>query len=222
MSLKSNSGVLQHKTKGAQTKHQILLSAISVLAQNGIKGTTHRAIAQHANIQLSLTTYYFKDINELIHQAFELNSQQVTSEAGSAWKQAFEYIESFSKQDRRKIAIKKLICQKLVEISTKYLSDRIVQQPKELAVEQLLFTEIQTTPALREMAKQHKSEIMQPFIKLCRYFNPNTPEVDADILATMYTQLEYRNLSAEFESEQVEEIKAISGKLMTWVLGLKN
>lgn len=221
MSTLLNSGTGQHKTKGAQTKHQILLSAISVLAQNGIKGTTHRAIAQHANIQLSLTTYYFKDINELIHQAFELNSVQVTSEAVGAWKKAFEFIESFSKQERRKVSVRQEICQKLVEMSTSYLSDRIIEQPKELAVEQLLFTEILTTPALRQLAKDHKVLITQPFIKLCRYFNPRTPEVDADILATIYTQLEYRNIAHEFTDEHVLQIKATTHKLLSWMLGLK-
>jgi len=63
------------RSKGERTKKLILESAIVMLAEHGIKGTTHRAIATHANLQLSLTTYYFKDIQDLVQQAFELNAR---------------------------------------------------------------------------------------------------------------------------------------------------
>ena len=66
---------VQRRSKGELTREKILLSAINVLAFNGIKGATHRAIANHAEIQLSLTTYYFKDISDLVQNAFQLNSE---------------------------------------------------------------------------------------------------------------------------------------------------
>ena len=50
---------VRRRSKGEKTREKILLSAIEVLGLNGIKGTTHRAIASHADLQLSLTTYYF-------------------------------------------------------------------------------------------------------------------------------------------------------------------
>ncbi|MCJ8295598.1 MAG: TetR family transcriptional regulator, partial [Colwellia sp.] len=70
---------VKRRSKGERTRERILIAAIEVLALNGIKGTTHRAIARHAQLQLSLTTYYFKDIQELIHQAFKLNSERIIS-----------------------------------------------------------------------------------------------------------------------------------------------
>jgi DNA-binding transcriptional regulator YbjK len=51
--------------------------------------TIHRAIASHAKIQLSLTTYYFKDIQELIPQAISLSSKQAIKRASLVWQKVF-------------------------------------------------------------------------------------------------------------------------------------
>lgn len=48
---------VKKRSKGEITREKILIAAIDILALNGIKGTTHRAIASHADLQLSLTTY---------------------------------------------------------------------------------------------------------------------------------------------------------------------
>ena len=63
MSTTNEQTIKKRRSKGERTKHLILESAIAILAKQGIKGATHRAIASHANIQLSLTTYYLS----LIH-----------------------------------------------------------------------------------------------------------------------------------------------------------
>jgi len=211
----------KHRTKGEQTKKLILNAAIEVLAQNGIKGTTHRAVANQANIQLSLTTYYFKDIHELVHQAFQLNSEQVTEEAGSAWRKAFQLLDDYDKTSLRKVSVREKLCAELAQISTQYLTAKIINQPVSLAVEQLLFTEIQVTPALRALARQHKELLITPFIRLCRYFNKQDPETTADIMLTMFTQLEYRNLPLASESIDEEEIRAVTRRLIAWMMGLK-
>jgi DNA-binding transcriptional regulator YbjK len=53
------------RTRGGQTRQKILDATLRVIAREGVRGTTHRAIASEADVQLSLTTYYFKDLNEM-------------------------------------------------------------------------------------------------------------------------------------------------------------
>lgn len=42
-----NKSLVKKRSKGEITREKILIAAIEVLALNGIKGTTHRAIASH-------------------------------------------------------------------------------------------------------------------------------------------------------------------------------
>ncbi|NQY64670.1 MAG: TetR family transcriptional regulator [Alteromonadaceae bacterium] len=212
---------VKRRSKGEQTRKKILTSAIAILAGNGIKGTTHRAVAKHANIQLSLTTYYFKDIQDLIHQAFQLNYEQIKSQVNEAWQYAFTIIESFDKKSLRKIATKVELCEQLTKISVKYLHSQICHQPVALAVEQLLFTEIQITPELRKLADEHKKALITPFIQIAKYFNKIDPEIYADIMLTIFTQLEYRHLSEKAENINLEEMKKIIRKMIAWVIGIK-
>jgi len=212
---------VKRRTKGEITRKKILDAAIEVLAENGIKGTTHRAIAKHANLQLSLTTYYFKDIQELIHQAFTQSSEQTMQRVEQAWLQAFKLIESYSKTSLRKSSVKLELSQKLTHVSVQYLYNQICQQPTALAVEQLLFTEIQVTPALRELAEKYKKALLAPFITIAQYFNKIEPEIYADIMLTVYCQLEYRHLSTPPDNIDIDDMTKVVEKLIRWVMGIK-
>jgi len=221
MSLLQENLPIKRRSKGEQTRIQILNAAIEVLAQQGIKGATHRAIALKAEIQLSLTTYYFKDIQELVHQAFQLSSSQTLFRIENVWQMAFDLIESYDKTSLRKVAVKEELRDSLAELATQYLHKKIIEQPVALAVEQLLFTEIQISPALRQLANSHRQALLQPFIQWCRYFNKYNPQVDADIMLTMFTQLEYRNLSVDTEFIDIDEIKAITTRTIGIAMNLK-
>lgn len=221
MSTVKERATVKRRSKGEQTRNQILNAAIDVLAQQGIKGTTHRAIASHAQLQLSLTTYYFKDIQELVHEAFLLSSTRTISRVGGAWFQAFELLNSYSKAELKKLSTRQTLAQPLSILASNYLIDKITEHPKELAVEQLLFTEIQTTPQLRELATSHRNALLAPFIQLCKHFNKTTAELDADIMLTIFTQLEYRNLVVDIKLLDTAHIHQTVARVVNWILQVK-
>ncbi len=212
---------MKHRTKGERTRQKILDAAIEVLADKGLKGTTHRAIANHANLQLSLTTYYFKDIQELLHQAFKLNSDNILSQDHSVLEQAHALIEDTSKSSLRKKEVKLQLSQQLTDITTEYLFGHIKFQPTSLIVEQLLFTEIQVSPTLRELAHNHESAQLKPFEKICQFFNKTAPELDAKLMRTIFTQLKYSQLNKQADEISIDVIKPTVNKVISWVVGVK-
>jgi len=218
--LKENSKV-KRRSKGEQTRNQILKSAIDILASQGIKGTTHRAVANHAKLQLSLTTYYFKDIQELVHQAFMLSSNITVAHAGAAWLQAFELLDTYNKAELKKVSIREQLRDQLTQMATQYIVDKVSHQRIELTIEQLLFTEIQISPQLRELAQSHRNALLGPFVKLCSYFNEQQSHLDGDILLTVFTQLEYRNLMMAKQDIDTKSINNTVERLLSWVLQVK-
>ena len=159
---------------------------------------------------MSLTTYYFKDIQELIHQAFQLNSAKTIALASITWQNAFEMLDRINASNFKKTAVKQQLCNDFADIASQYLYQKITNQRHSLAVEQLLFTEIQITPELRTLAQQHKAALMSPFLRLCQYFNKKDPQIDADIMLTILTQLEYRHLAAPMNEADKKEIHLMS------------
>lgn len=217
----------QHKTmpvkrrsKGERTREKILIAAIEVLALNGIKGTTHRAIASHADIQLSLTTYYFKDIQELIHQAFKLNSEHILSRADTILAAAFNLINKLEKKELRKVIVKETLCQQLSEMTSHHLIDNIKHQAISLAVEQLMLTEIQVTPELRLLVQEHELAQLVPYEQLCQFFNKVNPELDAKIMYTVFSQLQYAQLARQVNIDS-ELIAQTTRRIIAWIMSLK-
>jgi len=210
----------QHYSKGEKTKNKILIATIEVLALNGIKGTTHRAIASHAQLQLSLTTYYFKDIQELIDQAFRQNSYLLLSRVNKALETAFLFIGEINRSELKKVVIKKALCQRLSTMISKYLIANIKQHAISLAVEQLMFTEIQVSPRLRFLAQEHDLAQLVHFEQLCRYFNKIDPEIDARIMHNIFSQLQYSQLTKQ-QNIDVNAISKTTYKVISWIMGLK-
>jgi len=221
-SVSISSKSVQRRSKGDRTREKILLAAIEVLAVNGIKGTTHRAIANHAEIQLSLTTYYFKDIRELVQQAFQLNSDNLRARTDTILQKAFESLDSVDKSTLRKVSVKNELCDKLAEMTARYLFDNIKKETKPLAVEQLMFTTGQVSPELKKLAHEHEQSQLLPFTRLASFFNKKDPEIDAQMMRTIFSQLQYSQLTIEPSELSIEPIQKRTRKLMGWIMGLKN
>jgi len=212
---------IKRRTKGEQTRKQILHAAIKVLAKQGIKGTTHRSIATQANLQLSLTTYYFKDIQELVHEAFILSSSHAIANSEASWLKAFELLESYTKTQLKKVSLRKEVANSLCDIATDYVINKVKNNPVELIIEQLMFTEIQITPELRKLATSHRNALLSPFLRLCSYFDKGSAEIDADILLTLFTQLEYRNVMIPIEKINEDLIKQRIKRVIYWITQTK-
>jgi DNA-binding transcriptional regulator YbjK len=222
MFLTKESPTVKRQSKGEKTRLLILQSATEVLAKNGIKGTTHRAIAKQADIQLSLTTYYFKDIQELVHQAFTLCSSQITAKTSLAWQPAIDLLSNVNKKNLRKVSDKENLRDKLSHMITQQLVKSIVDSPVELTVQQLLFTEVQVSPQLHALADMHRTTLLAPYIRLCEFLSSRNPQIDADIMLTVFTQLEYRNVAMPSNVLALEKINATVRRVIGNMMNLKN
>src|SRR5690606_21378739 len=53
-------------------RQAILDAAMRIIIREGVRAVRHRAVAAEAEVPLSATTYYFKDISDLITDTFAL------------------------------------------------------------------------------------------------------------------------------------------------------
>lgn len=57
-------------TKGDQTRERILNAALDIIVEQGFTSLSHRTIATRAEVQLSLTSYYFGNLDNLLLEAY--------------------------------------------------------------------------------------------------------------------------------------------------------
>lgn len=68
-----------HNARGRETREEILRAALRVIAERGISGTTHRAIAEAAGVPAGAPTYYFGSLAALLQEALLLFSHEETA-----------------------------------------------------------------------------------------------------------------------------------------------
>ena len=82
-----------------QRRQAILDAALNIIVTDGIRAVRHRAVAREADVPLSATTYYFKDISDLIADAFTLFAERALEEVIRPFRdQAFGLIQQFQAQ----------------------------------------------------------------------------------------------------------------------------
>lgn len=216
----STTGV-NRRSKGEQTRQKILEAAIEVIAQSGIKGTTHRAVAQQADIQLSLTTYYFKDIKELITEAISLSSEGYLTTGQNALEDIAKEISVYDAATLRKASTKLILCEKISKIASGYVYENITTKRTQLAVQQVFLTERLYIPKLTELAQNHVKSTAARFLKVASYFNKIDPEIDAELLMTIITRLEFRYIHNLSEQADFDVIHRLIRRQFGYMMGLK-
>ena len=212
---------VNRRSKGEKTRLKILHAAIEIIAEYGIKGTTHRAVAAKANTQLSLTTYYFKDIKELVREAITLSSDIILNSTQDEWHQVFTLLKSFDAVTLRKVSVKEAICKELSQIAADHMYRNIINNRTTLAVEQVFFTEMLYSEELKDLAKEHINALLIPFTRFASFFNKVDPEIDGELMLIAITRLQYKYLGTPKDEVNSEELHKLIKRQISWIMGLK-
>lgn len=206
------------RPRGEKTRQKILAATLRVIASEGVRGTTHRAIAKKAGVQLSLTTYYFKDLNELISLAFQAFMESDYGAQTEQWQKAFRYLDQFPPAALQDADTRR----RIVDYCAKRIVDHVrlglTEYPEGLAVEHHFFYEALSDPVLQELSELHRSRLLQPIVRFCEYFNNDDPETDANLLLGTITRLEYEALSSIPERVDYRAIRNEIRRIVGWIV----
>lgn len=206
------------RPRGEQTKQKILDATLRVVARDGVRGATHRAVAKEAGVQLSLTTYYFRDLNELLSLAFRSFMDRDYGEMAEQWKRAFRYLDQYSADDLVDAGTR----ERIVDYCTKRIVDHIRfglhEHPEFLAVEHHFFYEALNDEELQELSRTHRNRLLMPLVRFCEYFNAVDPETDASLLFGTITRLEYQALSSVPDNVDFKSIRNEIRRMVGWIV----
>ena len=68
-----------------QRRLNILDATLRIIVRDGLRGVRHRAVAAEAGVPLSATTYYFRDIKDLISDSFVLFVERSSASLSLLW-----------------------------------------------------------------------------------------------------------------------------------------
>ncbi|GAB3093120.1 TetR family transcriptional regulator [Aestuariicella hydrocarbonica] len=181
----------QKLSKGEQTRLKILRAALRVIARSGPRAVTHRGVAKEAAVSLSLTTYYFKDLSELLIEAFRLHKQELHDQIAPnflSFQGQVELIQTCRAQgDREGLRAS-------IHAITEQLSDFMIARSQEdsqgLMVEMAFFFDLHMPDHFRQIAYELRQRFVDDVIELATQVGSDDPVSDAELIVSTVQRLQ--------------------------------
>lgn len=202
-----------------QRRQAILEAAMRIIVRDGVRAVRHRAVAAEAQVPLSATTYYFKDIDDLITDTFALFVERSAAQMAAFWAGIEETVAQMvsrldgSEQARRQLA------DELAGMAVKYVQHQLRERRDHLIVEQAFQQEALLNPRLCDLVRAHRRILQQGVTHFFEVLGSRQPEQDAVLLTATIVRVEYQGLLDGPEQLDSEGMLAILKRYMNLVLG---
>ena len=183
-----------------QRRRLILEAALRIVIREGVRGIRHRAVAKEADVPLAATTYYFKDIQELINDTFTLYAEQALEMVTQFSKRLYEPLENGNGKSVVEALNSDEDMTDVIAVSlTDYVIEQVSQHRESLIAEQAFRYEAILNPHLRKLGEVHKVALMQKLTDLLTLMQSAHPAEDATIVISVLHRIEYEGLLLETE-----------------------
>lgn len=207
------------RRRGERTRQQILDATLRVIARDGVRRVTHRAVAREAGVNLSLTTYYFVDLSDMICRAFERFVDIGYPEVEQRWEELFAHLEgldpAWRDSELGRIRVRDHVVDRMVDD----IGGKLATQPERIAAKQHFFFEALLDPRLAALAEDYRRRLVAPFERLCRILGSADPELDADLLFANFVRFEHEALSESGHGRLDRDwVRRALARMLDWIL----
>ncbi|MEO6698839.1 MAG: hypothetical protein ABIR53_04460 [Paraperlucidibaca sp.] len=198
---------IHRQARGEERRMAILRATWQVVLSDGVRGVKHRAVAKAAGVPLASTTYYFKDIQELLVQSFQLFAAESLAQfAQPFWQRAEAYLAALPLDAERE-----LVEMILVDLAAEFIELRLNEHREHLVMEYAFWYaalhDEQLEAAVRDMALAW-FKLLMPCLKRFKLANE---EQAARTLLSAVRRVEYEGLihgSASYRDGWIREALA--------------
>jgi len=183
-------------SKGEKTRLNILRATLRVIASAGRSGVTHRAVAKEAGVSLSLTTYYFKDLSELLIDAFRLYKEELHQQLAPiflVYQEDVSLLQQYRQQGDHEGAERAVTA--IVDQLSDFVFTQVESDPQGLMVEMSFFFDMHMPENFRQAAYQLRQRFVDDLAELCEGIGSDDPTADAEIIIGTIQRLQYEALS---------------------------
>lgn len=206
------------KASRAKSEHRrrlILEAALRIVVREGVRGIRHRAIAKEADVPLAATTYYFKDIQELIVDTFTLYTEKALSVVNQFADQFYQPLQALAGQDLNSLTENGIseealnsVIDYMVGQLTAYVREQTESERDMLIVEQAFRYEAIVNDRIRELALMHRKALFDKIEEFMQLVSSPCPKEDAEALMGLFHSIEYSVLLMREDEARFEHVSS--------------
>lgn len=189
------SGRKAARAKSEHRRLQILEATLRIAARDGLKGIKHRAVAREAGVPLAATTYYFRDIEELISDSFMLFAEKAREELGRFYDTVNLVLDNVPSDALvHGGAGRAALAARLSAIATAYLQEQFTQRCEQTLTEQVFLMESLRDERLAALARNYRRVWVAGLEQILQRLDSRAPARDASLLVSVTLGLGYDHL----------------------------
>lgn len=207
--------------QGSEQRRQAILdAALRIIVRDGVRAVRHRAVAAEADVPLSATTYYFKDIDDLITDTFALFVERGAGFMAEFWQgtQALQQ-ELVARLDGSR-QVRQQVADEIAAFTAAYIQQQLRERRDHLIAERAFEQEALLNPRLHELVRAHREILLQGISHFFEMLGSPQPRQDGELLTAVILQMEYRGLIEGVEHLDSQGMLAILKRYIDLVLGL--
>ncbi len=201
-----------------QRRQQILDAAMRIVVRDGVRGVRHRAVAAEASVPLSATTYYFKDIQDLLADTFAQYVERSAAYMAKLWTNTEGVLRQLLAQGDGSHEARAHLADEVARMLADYVLRQLNNRRDFLMAEQAFRQEALLCPRLAELVQAHEQILLHGARQILQVVGSRQPEQDAQMLTAIIEQMEYQGLLKDANAQADEQMLAILVRYLQMVL----
>lgn len=207
------------RAKSEIRRLEILEATLRIAARDGLRGIKHRAVAREADVPLAATTYYFRDIHELISDSFMLFAEKARDNLDGFYDTINLVLDTIPVETlRRGGPQRRELADRLSVISTAYLYEQFTKRRQQVLAEQVFLMEALRDDRLAGLARSYREAWTAGLRQILERLDSPSPVRDAALLVNVTLGMGYDTLL----NDQKVDYSALAetvGRVIGLVLG---
>ncbi|RWU25258.1 TetR family transcriptional regulator [Pseudomonas alkylphenolica] len=201
-----------------QRRQDILDAAMRIVVREGVRGVRHRAVAAEAGVPLSATTYYFKDIEDLLTDTFAQYVERSAAYMAKLWENSEVLLRQLLSQGDGSPQWRAQLADEVAKMTADYVQRQLHNRRDFLMAEQAFRQEALLCPRLAELVKLHEQILLRGACQLLQVVGSRQPQQDALVLTAIIEQMEYQGLLDGSHADAHAQMLAILTRYLHLVL----
>lgn len=207
--------------QGSEQRRQAILdAAMRIIVRDGVRAVRHRAVAAEAGVPLAATTYYFKDIDDLLTDTFAQFVERSAAYMAKFWNSTEDRLQALVAALDGSVEARRQVADEIARLALEYVRHQLVARRDHLIAEQAFQQEALLNPRLHELVLAHQRILLQGVNEFFEVLGSEQPEQDAKLLTAIILRMEYQGLLEGTELLDNDGMLAILKRYMHLVLGL--
>ncbi len=185
-----------------------------ILRRDGLRAVSHRTVATEAGVPLASTTYYFRDLEDLMTESFLHWSRAAQEQTREFQAAALAVVQ---RAQGNGTAPETLVGQ-LADVAAAYVVDQVTRHRPDRVLEFAFLHEAARLPRLRPVVRQRQSEDLRFLEEFHAALGAPQPGIDAQISYSLLLGLEKGALLADEGEAAIETVRRVIASYLRRVL----